>query len=318
MERPVVSVIIISYNTRAMTLECLKSVHADLASMPAEVIVIDNASKDGSPAAIRQDYPETRVIENTSNSGFGAANNQGMRLAAGEFFLLLNSDAFPEQGAIGAMIDCLQRHPNAAMVGPRLLNGDGSLQVSCYRFPSPARAWLENLWISALFPRSPVLGDYRQWPHDIERPVDWIIGACIMLRREIFEKTGGFDETFFMYQEEADWQRAVRDMGFEIMFTPTSRVKHLGGASGANEVARVNASFFESLDYYQKKHHGMLGVVLVRMAMVLGCFMRGLLWLGVLALIPSRRSVAKAKTRLHGWLMVRQTTCWRLPQKRAA
>ena len=305
------SVIIVSYNTRAMTLDCLQTLYAGLGSLSAEVFVVDNASTDGSPAAIRAAYPQVRLIENTDNTGFGRANNQAMAEAHGEFFLLLNSDAFPKLEAIPALVAYLQNNPKAAAVGPRLLNADGTLQLSCFRFPSPLGVWLENLWISALLPNHPTLGYYRRWAHDKERIVDFVIGACLLVRRTAYEQVGGFDDSFFMYQEETDWQRRMHDRGWQIGFTPSAVVTHLGGASGASEKARINDHFFDSMDHYLQKHYGLLGLLSLRLAMFIGCFLRMLLWTGVVAAVPSRRAVARSKVRLMSWLCIRSATHWR-------
>jgi hypothetical protein len=304
-----ISVIIVSYNTREMTLRCLGTLEGALGGIPSEIWVVDNASTDGSAAGIRLRFPKVRLIESPVNAGFGAANNLAMRKASGRYFLLLNSDAFPEPGAIRALLEYLQSHPKVAMAGPRLLNEDGSLQVSCFKFPSPLRAWLENLWISAAFPHHPVVGDYRFWRHDSERTVDFLIGACILLPREAFERTGGFDEQFFMYSEETDWQRRIRDLGWEIAFTPAARVTHLGGASGATDPKRISRYFMESLDRYELKHHGVAGLVFFRCAMIIGCALRAILW-GALSLLPARRSSALAKMWGHLSLTRRQATHW--------
>jgi len=307
-EMPAVSVIIVSYNTREMTLRCLRTVIADLAGIASDIWVVDNASQDGSADAIRSEFPDVHLIVNPDNAGFGAANNLAMLQAQGETFLLLNSDAFVHAGAVKALMDCAKRHPDAAVIGPRLVNSDGSLQVSCYRFPSPSRAWLENLWISSLFPNSRVFGDYRRWAHDSECVVDSVIGACMLVRREAFTETGGFDERYFMYQEETDWQRSLLEVGSNVVFTPTAVVTHLGGASGKAESERVNSHFFDSLDLYQRKHHGILGVISVRAAMVVGCFMRAAAWGVVSVVMPKRRNAASVKSRFHARLCLRQAT----------
>lgn len=312
-DNPSLSVIIVSYNTRSMTQDCLQTLYAGLGSLTAEVFVVDNASADGSPAAIREAFPQVRLIENTGNTGFGAANNQAMAEARGEFFLLLNSDAFPQKEAIPALVTYLQNHPKAAAAGPRLLNADGSLQLSCFRFPSPAGVWLENLWISALLPNHPTLGYYRRWAHDRERNVDFVIGACLLVRRKAYEQVGGFDDSFFMYQEETDWQRRMHDHGWQIGFTPSAVVTHLGGASGTSEKARINGHFFDSMDHYLRKHYGLPGLLSLRLAMFIGCFLRMILWTGVAAAVPRRRTVARSKIRLMSWLCVRSATRWRFP-----
>lgn len=310
-QRPVVSAILVSYNTREMTLRCLRQLFAGLGPAPAEVWVVDNASQDGSADAVAAEFPQVRLLRSELNLGFGAANNRAMELAGGKYLLLLNTDAFPEQGAVPHLIRLLDERPDTAAVGPRLLNADGTLQVSCYRFPTPARAWLENLWLSALLPNHPRFGDYRRWAHDTERTVDFVTGACMLVRREVFVQVGGFDEQFFMYSEETDWQRRMRDAGWQVRFAPGAVVTHLGGASGARERTAVTSHFFESLDRYERKHHGVLGLLSLRAAMVVGCLLRTLAW-GVVATVQrSRREVGQAKLSLYLWLLRRQVTQWR-------
>lgn len=312
---PLLSTIVISYNTRQMTLDCLRALQDDLTGISSETIVVDNNSSDGSAAAIAAEFPAVIIIENSANRGFGAANNQGMRAAAGQFFLLINSDAFPKPGAISAMLQLLRNRPDVALVGPRLLNADGSLQRSCFRFPSPRQAWLENLWITPFLPSSSAWGDYRRWPHDQEREVDFVIGACLMVRRSAVEQVGGFDEEFFMYSEEADWQIRLSQAGWKVLFTPAASVTHLGGASGAAEKSRINRYFFDSLDYYEWKHHGLSGLVLVRLAMIIGCTARAAGWM-IGGVIPGKAKVARAKLKLRLWLIWRQMTNWRILNRR--
>lgn len=308
-EATAVSAIVVSYNTREMTLNCLRALYADLGDLPAEVWVVDNASTDGSVGAIRAAFPQVRLIANERNLGFGAANNQAMAQASGAYFLLLNSDAFLRPGAIAALTTHMREHPHTAAVGPRLLNADGSLQRSCHRFPSPGRAWLENLWVSAALPRHPMLDDYRRWAHNAPRIVDFVSGACLLVRRVAYEQVGGFDERFFMYAEEADWQRRMTQEGAQVAFTPLAQVTHLAGASGLHERKRVRGYFFASMDYYEWKHHGPVGLVSLRLAMTIGCLLRAMLWTAV-AVIPRRRALACAKLQLHTWLVIRQITHW--------
>jgi GT2 family glycosyltransferase len=308
-----ISAVVVSYNTRQMTLDCLTSLYADLGTLPAEVFVVDNASTDGSVDAIRAHFPYVHIIANAKNVGFGAANNQAMKLARGEFILLLNSDAFPKPGAIPTLVETLRMRPDVGVVGPRLLNRDGSLQVSCFKFPSPGRAWLENLWLSTLFSRHPVIGDYRRWPHDTLKEVEWAIGACLLVRRTLVEQIGGFDEIFFMYAEESDWQLRMSRAGWRILFTPAAQVTHLGGASGQAEKAKISEQFFRSLDFYERKHHGFLGLLALRVAMIFGCSARFLLWCLLFCLKPGKRALATSKIRMHAWLAWRQLTRWTIP-----
>jgi hypothetical protein len=319
-DRPLVSVVIVSFNTRQMTLNCLRSLQSDLRSSStiAEIWVVDNASTDQSVLAIREKFPSVKVIEQDRNLGFGAANNAALCRANGEFLLLLNSDAFVKPGAVSALVRYLQEHPAAGAVGPRLLNADGSLQRSCHTFPSPARSWLENLGISFLLSNHKTIGDYRRWDHASDRDVDFVIGACLMVRRSVYEQVGGFDERFFMYSEETDWQRRIHAAGWSVAFTSSATVTHLGGGSGAANTAgpkqpwRVSDTFLQSLDYYQIKHHGLLGLISFRAAMTVGAIVRALAWAGMLV-FPGRRAAAWDRFRKYADLAIRQPTRWRLP-----
>lgn len=304
-ERPILSVVIVSYNTRAMTLDCLRTLFGEPGAAGAEVLVVDNASADGSAEAIRAEFPAARVILNERNAGFGAANNLAMAQARGRYFLLLNTDAFPLPGAVAGLIDFLDKNPDVGVAGPRLLNRDGSLQQSCFRCTTPAYAWLENLGLLKLMRAHPAFDDYRAWDHASERDVEFVIGACLLVRREVYEKVGGFDERFFMYQEEADWEKRIKEAGWRIVFTPSAVVTHLGGASGLEQPAKISRHFFESLDTYMVKHHGRLGAMLVRAAMLVGCSVRALAW-GAAAALPAQRQRARGKARLHAWLVQRQ------------
>jgi GT2 family glycosyltransferase len=295
-----ISAIVVSFNTSEMTLRCLRTLAGSLDGIRSEIIVVDNASADNSVAAIRENFPGVKLIAKEINSGFGAANNEAMKIARGDFFLLLNSDAFPEPAAIDTLLAFIKEHPRAGTVGPRLLNDDGSLQVSCHPFPSPLFAWKENLWLTR---------GYSQWPHDAVRNVDFVIGACMLVRRATYEQVGGFDETFFMYSEEADWQRRMRDAGWDRTFVPDARVTHLGGASGATDETRIRRHFFESLDHYERKHHGLAGFICFRAAMAVGCALRTMLWTAV-SFAPGRRKLALAKARKHSELCLRQAFHW--------
>ncbi len=290
---PTLSVIIVSYQTRDLTLACLRTLSDRLAGLSAEVFVVDNASSDGSAAAVAQEFPAVRLLSNSTNIGFGAANNVAMRLATGCYFLLLNSDAFPHAGCLEALVDFLDRHPAVAVAGPRLVNADGSLQRSCWHFPSPGRSWLDSLWLT---PMLAAQNDYRHWAHDAERKVDFLIGACLLVRREAYDQAGGFDERFFLYQEETDWQLRLRRAGWQVMFTPAGTATHLAGASGKDDAARINRLFFESLDRYMLKHHGKPGFAFNRAAQVVGAALRTVCW-ALLTLVPGRRGRAQREGR---------------------
>lgn len=293
---PILTAIIVSYNTRDLTLRCLADLYADLGDTSAEVFLVDNGSADGSVAAVRGACPEVIVIEVGHNAGFAAANNLAMTRATGEFVLLLNTDAFVKLGAIRVMMGYLREHPRTAVVGPRLLNADGSLQPSCYKFPNPARALCEHTLLTAAFPNHRLLGDYRTWPHDVEREVEFVIGACMMVRRSAIDEVGMFDENFFMYSEETDWCRRFRNAGWAVAFVPGAEVVHLNGGSGKQQGERVFNEFGRGAERYIRKHHGWVGLQTFRVCMIGGASIRIALF-GVKAMLPGSRTRARGLVR---------------------
>ncbi len=308
MEAPVITAVIVSYNTRDMTLECLRTLAEVARPLSLEAWVVDNASTDDSVEAIeRAGLPNVHLVANLENLGFGAANNQAMWRARGEFILLLNSDAFLDVGALEILLEYLRSHPQVGSVGPRLRYADGTPQVSCYRFPTPLRAWIENLGLARFFAWHPQWEDLAKWNHGTAREVDFVIGACLLVRRKVWEEIGGFDEGFFLYSEETDWQRRMHGAGWQIAFTPDATAMHLAGGSGAKDKVRINRHFFASLDYYVRKHHGLLGLISFRLAMTVGSFVRALWW-SCRSLSAGQRARACAKARLHWWLVFRQAT----------
>lgn len=298
---PLVCAIVVSFNTRDMTLRCLRTLQRELAHLHAEIWVVDNASTDGSAAAIAEALPDVRLIRNERNAGFGAANNLAMARSRGEFLLLLNSDAFVKPGAVEALLDVMRADPRVGVAGPRLLNSDSSPQPCCFAFPSPGHAWVENL-----FPG----GWGGGWTVERESAPPWIVGAAMLVRREVFLRVGGFDERFFLYAEESDWQRRIRSAGWQVRVTPAAEVEHLGRASSEGRAPAAEEQFFHSLDLYQLKHHGWLGLVSFRLAMVFGCSLRAALWLALGLARRARRPLAIARARRHAWLVVRQASRW--------
>lgn len=294
-----ISAIIVSYNTREMTLRCLRALDTALKGLRFEVLLVDNASKDGSADAVRAAFPSVKVIESQRNAGFGAANNEAMRVAAGDYFLLVNSDAFVEAEAIAKMLEFIRSHPNVSVIGPTLVNEDGSPQDSCFRFPSPTYAWMENLWLST---------GYKYHQRDEIRHVDFVIGACMLVKKAVYEKVGGFDEQFFMYCEEADWQRRMQERGGEVVYLPTVSIPHVSGASDTRKAA-ISEDFFKSLDRYILKHHGFVGLISFRLAMVIGCTMRAVIW-SLLSLLRKFRAQALTSRRRHLALVRRQAMLW--------
>jgi len=221
-----VSVVVVTFNSAPWIERCLESVRG------YETIVVDNGSTDGTVALVRERFPEAHVIEQ-ENLGMGGGNNAGMRLASARYFLLLNADAWVLGDGVEQLARFADQHPDAAVVGPKLLNEDGSLQRSARAFPTLWRLSTEYLFLRKLAPRSRALNTFYEggFDHDEAREVDWLFGACLLVRRDAADEVGLFDEDFFMFSEETDWLYRFHQAGWSVYFYPGAEVVHVGGAS---------------------------------------------------------------------------------------
>jgi hypothetical protein len=221
-----VSVVVVTLNALPWIERCLESVRA------YETIVVDHGSKDGTLELVRRRFPEVRLIEE-GNTGLGAGSNTGMRVASGDYFLLLNSDAWAVGDAVERLVAFTKEHPEAAVVGPKLLNPDGSLQRSVRGFPSLWRLSTEYFFLRKLAPGSRALNAFyaSRFPHDEVREAEFVMGACMLVRREAADTVGLFDEDFFMFSEETDWCYRFRQAGWKVLFFPGAEFVHVGGAS---------------------------------------------------------------------------------------
>jgi GT2 family glycosyltransferase len=221
-----VSVVVVTYNALPWVEQSLESVRG------RDVIVVDNGSSDGTVELVRERFPEVRVIEQ-ENKGMGGGNNAGMRAADGRYFFLLNSDAWVVGEGIDELVAFADAHPEAAVIGPKLLNVDGTLQRSVRGEPTLWRLATEYLAIRKLAPRSGRLNPlYRgDFGHDRVEEVDWLSGPALLVRREAADAVGLFDENFFMFSEEVDWMTRFRRAGWKVLFFPGAEVVHVGGAS---------------------------------------------------------------------------------------
>lgn len=263
---PELGVVIVSYNTRELLRACLASLRA--CTLPLRVVVVDSASHDDSAAVVRADFAEVELIALDRNVGFAASNNIGLaRLfdegatAAPDYALLLNPDTIVHPGAIEDLAAFLDRHPRVGMVGPRLLNPDGTLQPAAFRFPTLAMTLLD------LFPPGEALpgrlyGSWWQGRYPQERagdgpfPIDHPLGACMLVRRAVVEQVGRLDEGFFMYAEEVDWCYRIRRAGWAIWQVPAARVTHIGGAATRQFRQRMLIALQESRLRFFRKHYG--------------------------------------------------------------
>ncbi len=241
-----VSAVIVSYNSAAYLPDCLRSLRSEGVS---SVVVVDNASSDGSVAVVQADDPAATVLETGANLGFGTAANQGVAATAGEYVLILNPDTVVEPGTVKALADALDRDPDLAVVGPRIENLDGTLYPSVRRFPNLTVAF-GHAFLGLVWPANPFTRRYRMldWDHDrAAADVDWVGGACFLARRTAFEMVGGFDEAYFMYVEDVDLCWRLGQAGWRVGYEPGGRVVHALGGSSRSVPYRMIAEHHRSL-----------------------------------------------------------------------
>lgn len=223
-----------------------------------EVIVVDNASSDGSREMVRDEFPHVRLIENDRNRGFTAANNQGLKLGRGRYLLLLNPDAEVVDDALLTMTRYMDGHPLVGALGPQLRYPDGTPQPSRRRFPTLATGLVESTIVQEWWPDNRLVRHYTMADRvdDVVQEVDWLVGACLLVRRQAYEEVGGLDEGYFMYSEEMDWCRQIKDAGWQIVYLPSAVVIHHEGKSSEQIEAARHVHFQSSKVRYFRKHHG--------------------------------------------------------------
>lgn len=242
---PRLSVIIVSYNARADLERCLESIAAAAARTDLEIVVVDNASTDDTVEAVRSRWPRVKLIEAGGNLGFSKGNNIGIRQSRGELVLLLNGDTIVPPGAIDALVDVLDRRPDVAVVGPRLVDAAGRAELSFGDMISP---------LNELRQKRRARGDVERLTQS-EREVDWVSGACLLVRRSDAEAAGLFDERYFLYTEDVDFCAAIRARGRQVLFTPAAQVVHLRGRSRQTAPGPSEAAYRRSQLAFYEKHH---------------------------------------------------------------
>jgi N-acetylglucosaminyl-diphospho-decaprenol L-rhamnosyltransferase len=266
--RPDLSIVTVGHNTRDLLRACLRSVFSSRAVI--EVLLVDSGSTDGTPEMVAGEFPAVRLLATHENLGFTRGNNRGLRIARGRHLLLLNPDTVVEPGAIEAMLCFLDAHPDVGVVGPQLRYPDGSVQPSRHRFPARLTAFVEATVLERWLGDSRLLRDFfvRDRGDDEPQDVDWLRGACLMLRREVATAVGLLDEGFFMYSEEVDLCRRVRAAGWRVAYLPAAVVVHHEGKSSEQSPAARDINFHDSRVRYYRKHFGRPLALALRLAVV--------------------------------------------------
>jgi GT2 family glycosyltransferase len=270
---PLVSAIVVSFNVRGLLLDTLRSLYSTTA-VPLEVVVVDNASRDGSADAVAEEFPQVRLIRSSENLGFGKANNLGFQYATGRFVLLLNPDVSLGSGCVDHLADFLLVHPEAGAVGPRLKRPDGKLDLAARRgFPTPRASFYRLTGLSRLFPRSRRFNRYNlgYQPEDATHEMDAGTAACLLVKRQAIDRVGLFDPDFFMYGEDLDLCFRLKSGGWKIYYLPSAEAVHVKGQATQQATTRMLYAFHSAMWTFHHKHY----------ASDLPAFVNGLVWASI-------------------------------------
>jgi GT2 family glycosyltransferase len=274
------TIIIVNWNTKGMTLECLESLVPQIAELDVQLCVVDNASSDDSVPAIKEFYPEVEVIENTENIGFAAANNQILSIAESEYVLLLNSDTLIIDDVVKKSVDYMNFHSDVGVMGCRVLNSDTSLQKTCSQFPTLLNLLFLTLGLSRLkWPR--FLSKYRMdhWERTDEREVEVVSGCYMLVRRNALEQVGLLDESFFFFGEETDWCIRFAKSGWKVMFAPVGEIIHHGGGSARKLNYKRDIMLTQATVRLHHKHKGLISAATASVILFIFNSSRMLFWL---------------------------------------
>ncbi|OGU55544.1 MAG: hypothetical protein A2V66_07060 [Ignavibacteria bacterium RBG_13_36_8] len=307
-----VSVVIVNWNTKQLLMNCLQTIYDNTELIEFEIIVVDNASSDNSVEMVKQHFPQTIVLENSENLGYAAANNQGITIARGRYVLILNSDMIFIDDSISKVCSFADSHPNAAVVGCKMLNRDRTLQQNTYLFPSLLNLFLAATYLYKMFPKSKFFARERMgwWDWNDIKDVDVIVGCFILVRMDAIHEVGPMDDQFFMYYEETDWCYRFKKAGWDIIFAPVSKVIHLGGESTKKNPGKMLLQMKSSLLLYFKKHMGYISYTAACLLMFIFFSLRIPYWL-VHSLVSKKTMKSDLNTAklymiglrktFHGW-----------------
>lgn len=266
------SVVVISYNTRDLLADCLRSLNEDPDRDEWEIIVVDNASDDGSAMMVTRQFPDVEVVALDKNLGFAAANNRGAKRAEGRYLLFLNADTVIKPGLLGWLCDFLDDRTDAAVAGPRMVGEDGELQYTARTFPGPLNTFLEYSFADRLFPSLPFFGRPRltYLDHRQRHQVDYVSGACLMIAREYFERADGWCEDYFFYAEDADLCAQVKKIGGNTYYCGGRAITHIGGASARQLPVATTIEAHRSVFLFVRRQRGPIAMLLQRLVTLAG------------------------------------------------
>ena len=313
------TVLVVSYNTRALLKDCLSSIYQKTKGVEFEVMVVDNGSNDDSVRMIRREFPQVKLIENQENLGFARANNQAIKQSRARYYLLFNPDTSFKATSPQRMIKFMDEHPEVGILGCKILNTDGTIQPSNASFPNLFTEFLRVFQLKKLVPGvrsrerigqkwSGMLGSTLReyfrvyWDSERIREVDWVSGACLLVRRKAIEDVGLLDEDFFMYYEDADWCYRMRKKGWKTYYFPFFEATHYVGKSNSTFNPKTFIERQKSMYHYFRKHRERKAVLLLRLFIFGGLTLRGV---GLLVIYPfGGKRRAELGNRLYAYLKV--------------
>ncbi len=302
MPTPVtLSIVIVTWNSEKEISRCCASITGAGIDVPYEVIVVDNHSSDATVRTVREAFPTVTVIENSTNAGFAAANNQAFRTAKGVFLLLLNPDTEVRSGALTVLLEYLRQNPDVWIAGPAMVNPDGSIQRTGVRFPSNWNLFCEAFFLDRLFPASRIFGRHREMFADDSRVrfVDYLQGSCLMFRSDMIRIVGELDEQYFLYFEETDWCYRVRKAGGKVAVIPDAVVMHEGGGTAGHFDERRITAYHASLLLFYRKWYSSGTLKILQLILSVRSCIRIVVWLSISMTRPYLRS--RAVSALRGY-----------------
>ena len=312
------SVILVSYNTESLLIDCLNSLRKSLDGFDYKIIVIDNASLDGSVEIIANNCSECLLIKNSVNVGFGRANNQALPHLEGDYVLLLNTDAFVSPDSLVKTLAYMDRHAECGILGTRLVGRDGVLQPSCRYFPTPWNLFLQRSGLNRFFPRVQLVDD-MSWDHTSVRQCDWVTGCFFLIRREVIDQVGLFDPRYFLYYEEVDLCFAAKKAGWEVHYHPDTSAIHIGGESAKSDGEitesgrQIEGLQIESELLYFRKNHGWSGLMMFSLLNTVADLIN--LIKGMLKMRPYKQLRAQIEHSLMFWKLFFRTRAGYCPTR---
>ncbi len=296
---PDISVIVVNWNAKKYLEQCIQSILNCSESSDIEIIVVDNASSDGSPEFIRENFPDVKLICNTENLGFARANNIGFNHSRGKYLFLINSDVVAYPNCFKTMVDYMDRHPEIGLLGPRILGTDNNVQRSCMGYPSLWNTFCRAIVLDNIFPHSELFSGFmmKYWAHDSIKAVDVINGCFWAVRRKAIEEVGLLDEDFFMYGEDMDWCKRFNNAGWNVVYFPLAEALHYGGASSSRSPIRYYVEMHKANLKFWRKHYGNFSRSVYWCLILLHQSLRALGYSIYFLFVPQKRDISSYKIK---------------------